>query len=502
MKKSLFSVIVLSLLWLIIPSAHALMIKIDPELPINPIDSGNIFNVNVNVIDAADLAGFEFELVYNPAIVSVSSVVLSNFLPSPGRTVVTIPGMPEYEIDNDAGSVTCNRITEGTGAGAYGNGTLATITFQLKILSDDLLKIEKASFTDTKSTELSIANGALLKAYGNVQPRYHIFSNGTGPGGSITPSGDVLVSPSGSQTFTIQPAVCYHILNVITDGISRGAISQYTFSNVNENHSIQASFQINSFIITASAGTGGKISPSGNVPVLCGQSVKFTITPDDCYHIADVIVDGVSQGQISSYILTVSRNHTIQVSFEKDPVINASAGTGGKIEPSGDICVKPKQNKAFSITPDKGFRISDLKVDNESKGKVAEYIFENVTAAHTIHADFYPAVLGDIDGNDIVDLNDAILALQILSGIDTGDKKIFSDADVNGDGRIGIEEMSYILQKVAGLRGYNLISVLQVLAGLYSGDPAILKDADINGDGKIGIEEAIYLLQKMSGLKE
>ncbi len=37
-------------------------------------------------------------------------------------------------------------------------------------------------------------------------------------------------------------------------------------------------------------------------------------------------------------------------------------------------------------------------------------------------------------------------------GIDIGDQKIFIDADVNGDGKIGIGEVVYILQKVAGQR--------------------------------------------------
>ncbi len=499
MKKSLLSVVILSLLWFMIPSAHALMIKIDPA-SINPIDTGNTFNANVIVEGAVDLTGFQFELAYNPAIVSISSAVIGNFLPTPGRTVVLIPGMPECDIDNDAGSVTCYRVTEGTGAGASGSGTLATITFQVISLTDDLLKIVNASLTDTKGTEFSIANGKLSTATGTVQPRYHIYSSGTGPGGSITPSDDVL--PGGNKRFDIQPTACYHIADVKVDGNSQGAINQYTFIDVNSNRTIQASFEINKFIITASAGTGGKISPSGNVPVLCGQSVEFIITPDDCYHIADLIVDGVSKGPINPYVLTVSKDHTIQAVFAKDPVIQASAGAGGKIEPSGDGCVKPEEDKKFAITPDTGFRILDIKVDNESKGKIFEYLFEKVSSDHIIHADFYPTVLGDIDGNDAVNLEDAILGLRILSDINTEDKKIFLDADVNGDGRIGIEEVLYILQKVAGLREFDAIMGLRILAGIDAGDPEVLKAADINGDGQIGIEEVIYFIQKMSGIRE
>jgi len=59
---------------------------------------------------------------------------------------------------------------------------------------------------------------------------------------------------------------------------------------------------------------------------------------------------------------------------------------------------------------------------------------------------------GNINGDDKIDLNDVILALRILAGVDTGTSIIRLCADVNNDGKIGIEELIYILQIVAGLR--------------------------------------------------
>ena len=75
--------------------------------------------------------------------------------------------------------------------------------------------------------------------------------------------------------------------------------------------------------ITASAGSGGSISPSGTVSVIVGGSITFTITPDAGYSIASVSVDGVDQGAISSYTFTaVSGSHTIHAEFRQ-------TGTGG-----------------------------------------------------------------------------------------------------------------------------------------------------------------------------
>jgi hypothetical protein len=72
------------------------------------------------------------------------------------------------------------------------------------------------------------------------------------------------------------------------------------------------------YTITATAGPGGDISPSDAVQVNYGYDQTFTITADTHYDIADVIVDGVSQGAIADYTFTnVTANHTIAATFEK-----------------------------------------------------------------------------------------------------------------------------------------------------------------------------------------
>jgi len=57
---------------------------------------------------------------------------------------------------------------------------------------------------------------------------------------------------------------------------------------------------------------------------------------------------------------------------------------------------------------------------------------------------------GDVNGDGKVSLDDAMLVLRILAGIPVGNINL--NADVNGDGKIGLEELGFILQKVAGLR--------------------------------------------------
>ena len=66
-----------------------------------------------------------------------------------------------------------------------------------------------------------------------------------------------------------------------------------------ENSSCGGGGGTTSYTITASAGTGGSIDPSGKVSVTSGSDKKFTITPADGYVIADVLVDGKSVGAVS-----------------------------------------------------------------------------------------------------------------------------------------------------------------------------------------------------------
>src|SRR5881628_1563311 len=55
------------------------------------------------------------------------------------------------------------------------------------------------------------------------------------------------------------------------------------------------------FTITSSAGPGGTITPLGAVVVSAGSDQSFTITPDACFAISDVVVDGSSVGTVGTY---------------------------------------------------------------------------------------------------------------------------------------------------------------------------------------------------------
>ena len=71
--------------------------------------------------------------------------------------------------------------------------------------------------------------------------------------------------------------------------------------------------------------------------------------------------------------------------------IKATVGVNGSISPSGNVSVREGLDQTFTITPDKGYAVSNVKIDGKSIGAVKSYTFENVKKSHTIEVIFMKA---------------------------------------------------------------------------------------------------------------
>jgi hypothetical protein len=139
---------------------------------------------------------------------------------------------------------------------------------------------------------------------------------------TISPSGKGTVSknpnlPSYSHgtvvTLTANPIVGWHFTS--WSGSMSGSSNPDTIT-MNSNKAVTANFAINTYTITATAGTGGSIAPSGAVSVNYGADQAFVISANAGYAIKDVLVDSVSQGAISGYTFVfVTSAHTIEAQF-------------------------------------------------------------------------------------------------------------------------------------------------------------------------------------------
>ena len=99
------------------------------------------------------------------------------------------------------------------------------------------------------------------------------------------------------------------------------------------NHTIAVTFTQSAATITATAGTGGSITPPGATSVAVGGNLTYTITPNNGYTIADVVVDGTTHlGAVTTYtFINVTASHTIAATFIANPPtysLTAPTGTG------------------------------------------------------------------------------------------------------------------------------------------------------------------------------
>ncbi len=111
--------------------------------------------------------------------------------------------------------------------------------------------------------------------------------------GSISPAGNTNVPWDGSQTYTITPDPGYHVSDVLVDAVSVGAVTSYTFSNVNGGHGIEAFFAENESNVIAAGSDPGCVTPASahrdvtitvvrtNSPVsIRGFSVDVQLSPE------------------------------------------------------------------------------------------------------------------------------------------------------------------------------------------------------------------------------
>ena len=116
---------------------------------------------------------------------------------------------------------------------------------------------------------------------------------------------------------------------------------------------------------------------SGNTTVEDNTAYKWRLTPTDTNYTT-------LTGEVELYHKSSSGDGW----YDSYYTIKATAGTGGSISPSGNVSVREGRDQTFTITPDKGYAVANVKIDGKSIGAVKSYTFENVSSPHTIEAIF------------------------------------------------------------------------------------------------------------------
>ena len=215
-----------------------------------------------------------------------------------------------------------------------------------------------------------------------------------GANGAIAPATSTFAYGA-TPTFAITPDAGYSIVDVTVDGASVGAVSTYTFTALDADHTIAATFAANTYTIAATAGNGGTITPAGNTTVAYNANQTYTISASAGYHVSNVFVDGASVGAVTSYTFTgVTANHTIYAAFDANEyTVTVNQPAHGTITP-GTMTVLYGATPSFVITPAPGYNVTAITVNGSNVSLtnipnvngIYTYTFAAINANQTITA--------------------------------------------------------------------------------------------------------------------
>ena len=201
---------------------------------------------------------------------------------------------------------------------------------------------------------------------------FFIATDTTGMG-SISPISKWVASGA-DQAFIITPesgyeitAATYNSADVLPSLVYNGDGSfTYTASSVSEDGLLEVTFEplATKYVVTASAGAGGAISPLGDTSVTVTDVVVYTITPDADYVVGDLLLNAVSvvsdtvdngDGTFSYSLTGVGETSTLEVSFLELFTVTVSVGANGSVTPSGSVDVTVNDETEFTFTANTGY---------------------------------------------------------------------------------------------------------------------------------------------------
>jgi len=338
----------------------------------------------------------------------------------------------------------------GTSAGSYAAGTAITLTATptggatfagWSAGCSSSFTMPANALTCIATFNPPITAGVTLNSVGNITGST-VLATGTATGAGIEERGFYWwIPPSDATHFGGSES------GLIPEGYGAGSFSlKLTDLRIGHTYHVKAYVKVGGQIITSdeqlfTTVTTGKMAPtvltdtanytvSGNSITVNGEITDVGSTPVNVYgfiyapHIAPYTGDDMPKTGDTAYAM-----------WDKVPVYQGMKFTATvKNIPPGKWYLRAY---AHNTNPD-----SDA-AQTASLGYGADISF-------TIPCTPETCIPGDVNGDGRVSLDDAMLVLRILAGMPVGN--INPNADVNGDGKIGIEELGFILQKVAELR--------------------------------------------------
>ncbi len=308
--------------------------------------------------------------------------------------------VPEFHTGNNMGSVQLDSLL--TRAGQSVTITVAqNVTGEGKTTADVTVRnnsLKPVQGSGNVTATLLDKNGAVLETQQSYQPKSRDANNGL-----ITLDSEASVSvpfafqqKGASVTVTYGELVLNDTTNAELATFSASGIpvrlTDFTADETDKTKfTAKASTAAGDTLIQAAAKDPGATVTVNGAPMADGGTPLHLSAGKNTITVEVTARDGTTK---RTYVLAVERTTSdpssgggsSSVSYD----ITATAGVGGSIAPAGKTKVKKGDGKTYTITPDKGYVISDVLVDGVSVSKVSTYTFKKVEKSHTIEARFAP----------------------------------------------------------------------------------------------------------------
>jgi hypothetical protein len=410
------------------------MDSVDNNYTIEAVVKVDTFAINYIIVAGQGTADASELLVAPDTFATVLNYAddwMSTITPDLGFTIanVTLDGENLYTASNNQFNyitedhtfmVTFAPETYTITTNAYGQGTVSdgvTITFDPENPFDYEFTATPAEgyyvsavFINNEAQDLTDVEGEYTTTIENVADNYVInahFSIYTytmtaeaGEGGSITPDGIQTVNYGSEMQYDIVANTGWYISSIDVDG----DVTEYTqdddltvwnvaFLGINDNHNVSATFEQYVYTITATASENGTVDGAEAITynVTYGENRTVNFLPDANYHIADVVVDGVSVGAVDYYeFINVMEDHTVNVVFEATMyTLTATSNIAACTITPEVTTVQAGENVEYSLTVANGYHLVNVIANNEEVTVTNNaFTISDVQSDYTIYANF------------------------------------------------------------------------------------------------------------------
>jgi hypothetical protein len=275
----------------------------------------------------------------------------------------------------------------------------------------------------TSKTSPITANCTVVAMFTQQGTATYTITANAGANGMISPSGTVAVAAGTTKTFTITPNPGYSLSSLggtCSGTFSGTSYTTYTTQAITANCTLTPTFvQGSTYIITASAGTGGTLNWSGSTVIRPGSTVGIQITPNPGYMLGSI--NGTCPYTINSTLPVnpMASNYTLSLPYSKFtsdcsigvvfiPIVTgatyynvtsttvSSSGTQvwnlGSVNPQY-VAVQSGNTAQFTMAPSSGYSINNV-YSSCGNGFVAvlwsgnQYTTGAITASCVVQAKF------------------------------------------------------------------------------------------------------------------